>query len=88
MSVPPEVRGTGLTPQEWSSQDVSNRASFQLSAVPNSKLLLDDLHARKRTEKAIRLAPHIALQEDNIERGNVHTVGIIFLLNELASRAI
>ena len=80
--VPPEVWGTGLTPQAWRTQDVSNLNGLKLAAVSNFRLLLSNLHARKNKERAIRLSPHIAQREDNIAGANMH-LGIQSLLNEL-----
>jgi len=79
---PPEVWGTGLTPAEWRTQDVSNLNSLRLAAVSNFKLLKSNLHARKRKELSIRVSVHIASREENIQVTNMHA-GIQSLLNEL-----
>jgi len=41
---PPEVWGTGLTPAEWRTQDVSNLHSLRLAAISTCKLLKSNLH--------------------------------------------
>ena len=78
---PPEVWGTGLTPQEWRTQDVSNISSLRLAALSTFKLLRANLHARKRKEFSIRVSVHIAQREENILVADVHG-GIQSLLNE------
>ena len=78
---PPEVWGTGLTPQEWRTQDVSNISSLHLAALSTFKLLRANLHARKRKEFSIRVSVHIAQREENILVADVHG-GIQSLLNE------
>ena len=78
---PPEGWGTGLTPQEWRTQDVSNISSLHLAALSTFKLLRANLHARKRKEFSIRVSVHIAQREENILVADVHG-GIQSLLNE------
>ena len=78
---PPEVWGTGLTPQEWRTQDVSNISSLHLAALSTFKLLRANLHARKRKEFSIWVSVHIAQREENILVADVHG-GIQSLLNE------
>ena len=80
---PPEVWGTGLTPAEWRTQDVSNLHSLRLAAISNFKLLKSNLHARKRKEISIRVSVHIASREENILVTDMHA-GIQFLLNGLS----
>ena len=75
--IPPEVWVIGLTPQEWRTQ-IHN---LRLAAISSTKLLRDNLHARKRKEFAIRVSLHIATREENILVANVHG-GIQSLLNE------
>ena len=79
--VPPEVWGTGLTPQEWRSQDVSNSSSLRLAALSTFKLLRANLHARKRKEYSTRVSAYIAQREENILVADVHGA-IQSLLNE------
>jgi len=79
--IPPEVWGIGLTPQEWCTQNDSQVYNLRLAAISSTKLLRDDLHARKRKEFAIRVSLHIATREENILVANVHG-GIQSLLNE------
>lgn len=65
-SIPPEVWGTGLAPEEWKSQDVFNLNSLRLAAASNFKLLKNTLHARKRKEPSFRESVHILNSEGNI----------------------
>jgi len=78
---PPEGWGTGLTPQEWRTQDVSNISSLHLAALSTFKLLRANMHARKRKEFSIRVSVHIAQREENILVADVHGA-IQSLLNE------
>eukprot|EP01042_Synura_sphagnicola_P001815 gene1815-biopygen1957 len=63
---PPEVWGTGLTPAEWRTQDVSNLHSLRLAALSTFKLLKSHLHAHKCKELSIRVSVHIASRKENI----------------------
>jgi len=60
-----------MTPQEWRSQDMSNRVSLRIATTSNFKLLRDNLHARKNNEINIRISPDIAQREDKIAGANV-----------------
>eukprot|EP01042_Synura_sphagnicola_P001035 gene1035-biopygen1112 len=79
---PPEVWGTGLTPAEWRTQDVSNLHSLRPAALSTFKLLKSHLHARKRKELSIRVSVYIASREENILVSDMHA-GIQSLLNEI-----
>ena len=69
--------GTGLSHQEWTSEDVSKLLSLRLPAVSTFKLLLFNFYTRKLKV----LSVHIASGEENIMTNNMHG-GIQSFLNE------
>jgi len=69
---PPEVWGMGLTPAEWSTQDVSNLHSLRLAAVSTFKLLKSTLYVRMSKEHSIRVSVHIASREGHILVSDMH----------------
>ena len=78
---PDALWACGFSPEEWRTQDFSNRHSLVQAAVRDFGLVRNALHCRKRKELAALTSEYVRIREENALKGRLR-ISIQSLLGE------